>query len=235
MAQDPKNKKYLFDLHNFDSDAEVNKKKGKEPPEPTFSIQDMDQARVDSYEKGKAEGLQAAKESIEQRTEVVIQSIASHLAQLEASEAIRQRAFEQDSLILIYKTLSKVFNPLFDESKSQLIENFLQSFFQNTQMRTGFVLTVHPDVEEAVKKHIQSLPIQIDLETNSNISPNAAQIDWKKGTALYNPEDMAQKLLGIIADKVEDKAELLDDEAKTPHNKEIADISGSNSEDEDKA
>ena len=71
-----KNKKFLFDLNNFDTYFEEEQK--KKPVEPTFSLQDMEDARVAAFEKGKAEGAQIAKDSIEQRTEILVQSLMSN-------------------------------------------------------------------------------------------------------------------------------------------------------------
>jgi hypothetical protein len=209
MVNDPENKKYFFDLHNFDVDAEAEKKKAKEPPEPTFSMKDMEQARNESYEKGKSDGMEAAKESIEKRTEVVVQSLAGQLQQLESQEQNRKYDYEQSSLVLVYKTLKKVFPSLFHETKEAEVQLFLQKFFQETQNKIGFNVTIHHDT----------------------MPPNAATITWAKGSAHYDPEEMAQKLLDIIMDKIDDKAELLDDSSKTPHNEDSIDDQNSQSSD----
>lgn len=223
MENDPKNKKYLFDLHNFDIDAEAEKKKDKTPPEPTFSIKDMEQARMESYEKGKAEGIQTAKESIEQRTEVVVQTLAAQLQQLEAKESERKADYEQSSLILIFNALQKIFPSLFEITKENEIKTYLEHFFQEAQSKIGYEITVHPDLQAPLEKYTQTLHPNTILSTNPQMSPNAVTIDWEKGCAHYNPEDMAQKLLDIIMDKVKDKSELLDDSTKKTHNEDATD------------
>jgi flagellar biosynthesis/type III secretory pathway protein FliH len=231
MVNDPENKKYFFDLHNFDVDAEAEKKKAKEPPEPTFSMKDMEQARNESYEKGKSDGMEAAKESIEKRTEVVVQSLAGQLQQLESQEQNRKYDYEQSSLVLVYKTLKKVFPSLFHETKEAEVQLFLQKFFQETQNKIGFNVTIHHDLKDSIQKHVETLHPNSELTTNDTMPPNAATITWAKGSAHYDPEEMAQKLLDIIMDKIDDKAELLDDSSKTPHNEDSIDDQNSQSSD----
>jgi flagellar biosynthesis/type III secretory pathway protein FliH len=217
MTSDPKNKKFLFDLHHFDEETEEEKKK-KNPPAPTFSMQDMDNARSEAFEKGKTEGLQAAKDSIVQRTELVVQSIAGNLSALEMQETERSDLFKQNNITLTHKALKKAFPELLDQTASAQIKLFLNDFFEETRIKSGFVLYVHPDIETQLNDYIPKFQADITLKADDTLAPNASKIEWEKGHAYFDPDSMAKQLLDIIAQQVADKAELLDESVKKPHN-----------------
>ena len=217
MTSDPKNKKFLFDLHHFDKEAEEAERRKKTPPAPTFSIQDMEDARANAFEKGREEGLKAAKDSITQRIELVIQSLAGNIASLETEETNRANDFRQSSITLIHNALQKAFPELLDMTATAQIKLFLTEFFNETRIRSGFVVYTHPDVTSQVEPYIKQLSTNITLQGDDKLPPNASRIEWDKGHAHFDPDSMAEQLLAIIAEQVSNKADLLDESRKKPH------------------
>ena len=230
MTSDPKNKKFLFDLHHFDKESEEAKKK-KAPPAPSFSLQDMESARAEAFEKGKVEGTQQAKDSMTQRTEIVVQSIAGQLSVLDKQDHERIQHITDNSIVLIYKALAKAFPNLLTATSSDQIKLFLSDFFNETRVKSGFIVSVHPDMKDAISPYIEQFHQNITVQGDSSLTPNAAKIEWEKGTAHFDPDLLAQKLLDMIGENVTNKAELLDEPQKKPHNEETADITGGNDED----
>ena len=218
MTSDPKNKKFLFDLHHFDIEAEEEARRKKTPPAPTFSLENMEDARAEAFEKGKEDGLKAAKDSIKQRVELVVQSLAGNIAALETEETKRENNFEQKSLILIHSALKKAFPDLLDRAASAQIKLFLADFFNESRIKSGFIVYVHPDIVSDITPYIDQLSADITLQPDAKLLPNASKIEWDKGHAFFDPDSMAEKLLGIIAEQVSNKAELLDESQKNPHN-----------------
>lgn len=214
----PKNKKFLFDLHNFDELSDEERRK-KEPPAPTFSLQDMEEARNGAFEKGKHEGAQIAKDSMAQRTEILVQSIAGNLTLLESQENERLSTFEQDYFILVHKALSAVFPKLLEETATMELKNFMTGFFHETTANNGYSLYIHPDMVDAVTPHAKKMHPAISVYADEKLTPSAARIEWTKGTAIWNPEKMANEILDIIARHVNNPAELLDESGKNKHNK----------------
>jgi hypothetical protein len=212
------NKKFLFDLNNFDIDLEAEKK--KKPKEPTFSLKDMEEARSAAFEKGKAEGIQIAKDSLEQRTEILVQSIAQNITVLEQAESQRQAAATQDALILVYKTLKSLIPSLWDIIAEDDIKRFLTDFFSKTVSKGEFQLFVNPSMTDAIKPHAQNILSTIIVSSDDTLALNAARIEWAKGHAAFTPEETAAKILKMIEDHITEKSELLDESQKKPHNEE---------------
>lgn len=217
-----KNKKFLFDLNNFDTYFEEEQK--KKPVEPTFSLQDMEDARNAAFAKGKTEGAQIAKDSIEQRTEILVQSLISTISALEQKESTRNQKFEQDALVLAYKTLQTLIPALEDSIAIEDVKRFLSEFFLSAIPTSGFTLTVHSDMQDAITPHAQKLSSTISIETDDTLPPSSARIDWTQGHATWKPQIVTEKILSLISAHIDDpnalKAESLDESTKKPHNKE---------------
>lgn len=219
MGSDPKNKKYLFDLNNFDEDAEELKRK-KEPPVPTFSLEDMESARRQSFDKGKEEGARIAKESIEQRTEILVQSIAQNLTALDAQEEKRNTRFVDDSVLMVYKALQASLPALMHEAAENEIKQALATFFAASNRAAQYKLFIHPDMKDAIGKYVSMLHSNLTLETDASLPATGARVEWAAGGADWAPEKAGQAVLDIIRPFIKDKSELLDDSAKKTHNKD---------------
>lgn len=208
-------KKFLFDLNNFDEHFEA--EKNKKPPEPTFSLHDMEEARTAAFEKGKQEGAQIAKDSIEQRTEILAQSLAANINGLEQSEQKRREHYTQDMLSIVHKALKTMMPSLYKTAIAQEIEDFLRDFFRQTAPRSNFVLHVHPDMINQITPLAQKIHTDLVIAGDSALSPTTARIEWPYGCAQWNPDDMMHRILDIIAQQVSDPSLLLDESAKNQH------------------
>lgn len=211
-------KKFLFDLNNFDIDFEEEKK--KKPKEPTFSLKDMEEARSAAFEKGKMEGEQVAKDSIEQRVEILVQSIAGNIATLETEEGKRHEKVTQDALVISYNTLKTLIPSLWDKIAEDDLKRFLSDFFSQSRAKSDFALFVHPSMVEAVTPYAQKIHSTIHVYGDEKLSPNASRIEWEQGGATFTPEQTADKIMNLIREQITDSSELLDESTKIQHNEE---------------
>ena len=219
MTSDPHNKKFLFDLNNFDELSEEEERK-KNPPAPTFSLADMEEARASAFEKGKSEGLQMAKDSIEQRMEIIVQSLAQNFATLENEESIRSDKLEKACFVIIYKALKSVFPALFVAVSKTEIENFITKFFDETATKSQYKLIVHSDLVDTITPIAKKIHPEIIVKGDDKTPLSSAHIEWTQGKATWNPQKTADDIMAIIARYVDNPAELLDESAKTTHNED---------------
>lgn len=224
MASDPKNKKFLFDLHNFDEDEEAKKKEKKPaaPPPPSFSLEDMEAARKQSFEKGKEEGARIAKESIEQRVELLVQSLAQNFTALDAQEENRNKRFVDDSVLMVYKALQAALPTLLTEAAEIGIKDALTGFFA-TAGRTSvqYKIFVHPDMSDAVKRYATQLHADLSVETDAALPVSGSRIEWASGMAEWSPDKTVTHILEIIRPFIKERSEILDDSTKKTHNEPI--------------
>ena len=184
----------------------------------------MEEARGAAFEKGKTEGAQIAKDSIEQRTEILVQSIAGNISTLERGEQARRDQYVQDALIIAYKTLQTLVPSLSNTLATEDINRFLKDFFKSTATQSGFQLTIHPDMEEAITPRAAVIHSDLKIVTDPKLAPTAATITWSEGHATWKPQAINDKILELIKTHISDpkslEAELLDESTKKTHNNE---------------
>lgn len=225
MVSDPKNKKFLFDLHNFDEDEEAKNRQEKKPaapPPPTFSLDDMEMARKQAFEKGKEEGARIAKESIEQRTELLVQSLAQNFAVLDAQEEARNRRFVDDSVLIVYNALKASLPTLLAEAAESEIKAALAAFFaSSSRSATQYKVFVHADMQDAIAKYAPQLHPSLSIEIDNTLPVSGSRIEWASGLAEWSPEKTVAQILGIIRPFIKQGSEIVDDSTKKSHNEPI--------------
>lgn len=217
-----KNNKFLFDLHDFEKeiDEEKESRKVKAPPPPSFSLEDMEAARHVAFEKGKDEGLELAKNSIEQQTELLIQNLAEQIQTLENAEAARQQAYLTHTVAMAYKSLEKILPQILDHTKEELIKTALTEFFNDNSMKGALKLYVHSSMIESVERYAQSLNSNLVLASDDKLSSSQARIEWDNGAFEFKPDQLMEQILQTIKRRADDNDQILDEAQKKPHTDE---------------
>lgn len=210
---------FFTNLPDFEKEAEEEKKRKRMPKAPSFSLDDMEDARKASYDKGHADGLQAAKDSIEQKTEILIQSLTGRIADLEQNEENRKNQSTENAVNITHKALSALLPTLINEHVSHLITESLDNFFKDQIPKSNMVLLVNPEMEKSVEKYLNTLGQNITLKTDDTIPPTQSKLTWDDGHYEFKPDIMVEQILHIIKQQLPNDADdALDDSPKTPHN-----------------
>ena len=219
----PKKNEHIFfnNLPDFEKEAEEEVRRRNMPKAPSFSLEDMEQARKDAFEKGREEGLQIAKDAIEQRTEILIHSLIDRIHDLEMAEDTRHAMAIDNSVSITYKAIEKLIPALLDKNKTALILHALDDFFRNHTNKHELTLFVHSSIQQAVEKHIQNLSKNIVIQTDNTMTDAQARMEWTNGSFEFKPDEMIAKILKIIEKHTDEPSESLDESAKTTHNDEI--------------
>src|SRR5688572_2154193 len=98
-----KDQKYFFTENIFDEDHV------EETPPPSFSEQELAEARQKSAVEGKQQGLKEAENSQLKQTLVVLEKIQKQLAELSAAESLREKIFEKETLELCLAIFERLF------------------------------------------------------------------------------------------------------------------------------
>ena len=223
-----KKKKFLFDLHDFEREAEEakEKRKNKTPPAPTFSLDDMEAARTAAFEKGREKGLEQAKDSIEQQTELLVQSLGQTLADLQSAEQKRHDIYLNHAVSMTYKTVSKMLPLLLDETKDQLIKTALHEFFTETTLKNPLTLFIHPSMKAPLEKYIQTVNHDITIMDDETLNPTQTRVEWQNGAFEFKPDHLMERILQTIQGRLIEDAhdvseQILDAPEKKPHNEII--------------
>jgi flagellar biosynthesis/type III secretory pathway protein FliH len=229
-----KPKKHIFfsGLPDFEQQEIEEKIKARTPTEPTFSLEDMEQARKESFNKGHEEGLQTAKESIEQKTEILVQSVVKNVTTLENQEIARQQDYINNTISITYKASEKLLTSLLDDQKEALLKIALNDFMQDHTPKTTLTLFVHPTLEKPVQKHVKILSPNITLKSDDTLGETQSRMEWIDGAFDFTPDKMIQSILDTIHGKINEDQPVVDETQKIEHNEGEEQISAPESEEQ---
>lgn len=190
-------KKYFFNENIFD-DGHTD-----EPPLPSFSEQQLAEAKQKSTSEGRQQGLKEAETSQLKLTAQILDQINKQLTALTAAEAQREKIFEQETLalcLLIFERLFPVYNKTagFEELKQSISDIIKQQEGQNQ-----VAVMVTPDVVGAIETHLNSLKesgfeIKFTVKGDETLAPGACRLAWSEGGALRNPQMVADEIRSSI-------------------------------------
>ena len=212
---------YFGNLPDFEKEAEEARRRAKMPKAPTFSLDDMEEARKAAHEEGRKKGLEQATNSIEQQTEILIQSLTERIHDLEKAESARHTDAVQNSILIATKALEKLLPTILMEEKETLIKHALNDFFSDHIAKSDLVLSVHSSMAGPMQKYAPLLHPDLKLETDDTLSTTSARLEWKDGVFEYKPEPMIDTIINALKDYAGVSTETLDEPAKNPHTDEV--------------
>lgn len=225
MAKQPKKNEHLFfnALPDFEKEAEAEMRRRNAPKAPSFSLEDMEEARKSSFAKGREEGLQIAKDAIEQRTEVLIHSLVDRINDLEKAEDLRHTNAIDNSIAIAFKAVTKLMPKILNDYKKPLILDALDNFFTDHINKHTLTLYTHPSMQDAVGRHVKNLSPSITIETDDTMTDDQVRLEWKDGSFEFKPDAMVDKIIAILKGHLHENSESLDESTKKTHNNEIDD------------
>jgi len=220
-----KKSEHLFfnGLPDFEKEAEEEKRLAKTPKAPSFSLEDMEGARQSSYDKGHADGLQNAKDSIEQQTEILVQSLTSRIHDLEQSEGERHDHAINNAIAIAEKSIQHLLPALLDHDKETMIMNALKNFFSDNTPRSTLTLFVNPDMLKPLEKHVLNLSSTLTMQADDALTAAQARLEWVDGTFEFQPDEMVNQILDIMKQYSPQKDDSLDGLAQNTHNNDETD------------
>jgi len=212
---------FFSGLPDFEAQAEEEKRLRKIPKAPSFSLEDMEQARKSAFEQGREEGFQQATQSIEQKTELLMQSVVGQINDLENQEQDRQDQYLENSIAISYQSLQKLLPAILIQEKGDLIINAIKTFLADNIPKGEMHLFVSPGMTKSVEKFIRQVSQSIMVKADKNMSDSQSRIEWVDGQFDYNPDMMIEEILAILSEKDGIEGKPLDESPKKPHNEII--------------
>lgn len=190
--------KYMFDLNNFD-EPEIEEPEVEDiPPPPTFSEEELEQAKKEAFDKGKKEGIKESKESRDEYIGKILEEIKTQFEILRKSEQERNAVFEKEAVSLCSTILSHSFSYIESvyglQETMHIIEKVLNSHLEEGPITIDVCPDEKDDIEEKIKEFSQILPEHYIINSSPNLSAGACKISWKNGGAVRNPTKMAEEI-----------------------------------------
>lgn len=199
--------KFYFNLHDFDEDAMAKKKLEEEtPPPPTFSEEELEAAKAEAYQKGRLDGIDEERKSINQRAHDTIVAYQQGFNQLFNAENMRNQRFAEDCTALCFDALERVFPLLFEGTKNEEFKAFIQEHLQQHIKSSRIIIRVHPNLLEDVQGRMDEALANIPLEgrwtltEDPQVLEGQCQIQWENGGVIWHPVDLQHEILQFFKD-----------------------------------
>ncbi|MCB1530691.1 MAG: hypothetical protein H6853_05160 [Rhodospirillales bacterium] len=227
-------KKFFFDLHDF-SDPNAAEEIEEELPPPVFNEEQLEAARREAHALGRQAGLDEAAASREQLVANMLRNISESFSKLFASEHIREKQFEQESVKLALEMLEKLF-PDLNEKIGQseiknMIANVLHTHSGQNSVRIEIAPAVKKDVEDLLQSHMDShqsgrekQPLYKIIE-KEDMKEGECRMLWDEGGAIRSPdritEEIRKEFKKLLPSQPQKEQENLPAEKNSGINKEI--------------
>lgn len=209
MIRDLEKKKFMFDLNDFNEDYVEEEELEEEPP-PTFSEEELEaaiqEARAQGFEDGKMQGIQQTKESLEQAVANTLERMAADMAILYAAESERETLYEQESVAMAQVLFNTLFPLLEDKLGKEQFEKHLLSTLEKTHGQNNIQITVHPDIESAIKERVMQIANphahadKLVIKSEPSLGPYDYKITWDDGGAIRNRSEISEQISAIISE-----------------------------------
>lgn len=199
------NKKFFFDLNNFDAPDEVVEEIveeviEQEPPPPTFTEDELEAAKATAHAAGVREGMADEKSKREQKTLEVLEKIAENFSSLFAAEQYRERLYEEEAIKLTLETLNIAVPALSPKIGSETIETVIRKNLQKQSEQSEIIIELSPDDIHNIKKMMETMWKDTDkaprckVIENAELPPGACSLSWQDGGLVRNPVKTAESI-----------------------------------------
>ena len=196
--------RFFFDRHNFD-DAFAN----DEDAEPSYNEEELKAAKEEAFAEGKANGLDQAAKSREQKLALTMDRIAQNFKTIFSAEATREERYEEEVIRIITTLLATLFPMLnarygLEELKS-IIKNTLKTHSEQTEV----LIEVSPDLAEDIEKSLEQTETffhdkkRFCVQGNPDISDSDCQISWKDGGSVRQTHNMVESVIQEFQNLIE--------------------------------
>lgn len=219
-----KDRKFFFDLHNFDDPAGAN----DEPPPPTYSQDDLSSAQAVAMEQGRQKGLNEANNSREQKVAQLLQQISTQFATLFAAEQERESRYEEEVILLTLTALDKLFPTLNDTIGPLEMEQAVTRILQSAVDQSEITIRVHPDFTQDIEGLLAPFrakdvnPPNFHIIGDETLGPGDCRLSWADGGAVRDAQALSQtirnELLSLLPEK---PPETVTPDATMPENNDI--------------
>ncbi len=194
MTEEKSARRFLFET-SFDADPEVDtpsEQEEEQPPEPTFSQEELDAARQDGYGDGHEAGMAAALDTIEAAIAAHLESIWSQLPRIEQAQTAAHEKLAHDGVSLATTITAKILPTLAMRHGTDEIEALVTDCLARLVEEPKISVSVAPDAGAVLTEKLDEFIERSGFEgrfvvrTEEEMGPADCRIEWGDGTATRN-------------------------------------------------
>jgi flagellar assembly protein FliH len=191
--------KFMFDLHIFDEDHEEEPEEPEEPPPPTFSEEELENAREEGYIRGRREAEKEAEESREKFIAAQLEMLAKNFPLIFETEKERERRYEEETLRLVREVLKKLFPAMNQAGGYDEVFTVVKKVLKEQEEQSEIKIEVSDNSAEDLRKHMKTIISEhadgrIEIIAAQDIGPGDCRINWKDGGAVRDAGNTVLKI-----------------------------------------
>lgn len=207
--------KFMFD-RSFDTDQpeapaqdDEAVEEVEEEPEvvlPSFSEEELEDAKKEAFEQGKVEALKESATAIENQIVDTTKAIDEKLNALIHEQKVANRDIFSDAIKVSQAITKKMFPSIIIEQSVPEIENVLRQILTQVMEEPRVTIHINPAVEDALNERIGKISTETQFEgrllvtASDSIGEGDCTIEWSNGEAERNMENLLSEADAIIED-----------------------------------
>ena len=215
-------RKFLFD-RSFDEeepppliqegeveDGEVVAEEEEEPEEPvvTFTEDEMEAARTESFAGGREEGVREASDAIERQAAEALSEISGLLPNVFEAQEKANAASARDAVTVAVAIVRKLFPELNRRNGVEEVERLIEETLRTLRDEPKVTIWVSEDARDAVAGRVDAMTADAGYEGkvivlgDSDRAEGGCRLEWSDGGAERDTDAMWQEIDTIIARNV---------------------------------
>ncbi|MGJ3258706.1 MAG: FliH/SctL family protein [Rhodospirillales bacterium] len=211
-------RKFTFDL-DFDAPEEPEKPEPEveedEPEEeiPTFSEEEVEQARSEGFDAGKEEGRREAADATEQKLLETVEAACGKLGEIYNTQTEANREIGREMISVATAIAKKMFPDLNARNALGEVERVVQETLKAVTEEPRIQIMVNPELREPLTERLGTMTHRAGFEGKVFVNPDPAmqlgdcRIEWSNGAAVRDVEEMWQMIDKIINENLHDALE----------------------------
>lgn len=189
----------------------------EEEAAPTFSEEELAQARAEGYEAGKEDGRKESAEATEQRILETVESIGENLAKIYNDQTKANQDIAQEMIEISTVIAKKMFPDLNARNALGEVERVVQDTLKAITDEPRVQIMVHPDLREPLTDHLASMTQRAGFEGKVYVNPDTTinlgdcRVEWSHGAAVRDSETILEMIDEIIERNLHGEDETVSD------------------------
>ncbi len=198
MTSGSKERKYLFDSHNFDAPEVPEVDLDVPPPPPTFSLEEIGMAKDEGFNQGRLTGLEESANSRAQYISTQLEQIATELKGIMLAEQRREKTYENEVAGLCEAIFARTFPALNQEHGLTEVTSVIRRVVATQAGQSALVVEVPEGESEEIRKHLDGFSDidlrRIEFKEINTLTRGSCRIYWQNGGALRDHAALADEI-----------------------------------------
>jgi flagellar assembly protein FliH len=198
--------RFLFD-HSFDAPRKSAKKpkpEDQKPPEPTFSQQQLEEARQQGYEQGRVAGAEEAASATEAEVARLVDGIAARLPSVDAAQADANEGLMHDGAAVAAAIMRKILPSYIARNGLDEVDALLEQCLRTLIDEPKIVVRVSAQHAEEVSARLAAAAAagrfagRFMVEGDGAMGPSDCHVSWQSGGLERKADEIWQQIDGAV-------------------------------------